>query len=223
MNNHGYNVFWNEPKLDGTPQGAAERRHFVSKISAETFASRIPKEKRPRVYSASPADAHTLDERQDCINRDNTDHLNRRRLVELMGIHNITLPAKQFDKWRPTEEKTGRIDGVSDGLTCIMTDGLQGYFVREDREPLIGHVQWFKWDVPNVSYIPYYNEQGEKKFFKQETDSGAPPPYFKRPPKLANAQSREPRERKPKKPKVHVPMTSAAALDLIKRMTEGMK
>ena len=143
-----------------------------------------------------------------------TDRQNRRALVELMLEHNITIPAKQFDKWRPTVRKTGRIDGVSNGLTCIATDGLQGYFLRQDREPLIGHVHWFKWDEPDVSYVPYIDEHGQKKFFKQVTDHGAPGALFKRPRK-----EREDSESKVKK--VREPMTTAVALKLLEKLMQA--
>jgi hypothetical protein len=224
MNNHGYNVFWNEPTLDGLPQGKAERRHFVSKQRAEEFVKGIPQEFRPRIYSATPslvdaADIHKEDERRKVQDRDETDAMNKRRMVELMLQHNITIPAKQFDKWRPTVEKTGRISGVSDGLTCIMTDGLQGYFIREEREPLIGHVEWFEWDEPDVSYIPYIDEHGQKKFFKQVKDKGAPGPYWKRayrPTTLGDDGASKLRVKK-----THAPMTTAAALELIKQLSNG--
>lgn len=225
MTNQGYNVFWNEPTLDGLPTGKARRRNFLSKWRAEEFAATLPEHFRPRVFSAMPADEEKIERIEDSENRDDTDRLNRRRLVALMLEHNITIPAKQYDKWRPTQEKTGYIDGVSGGLTIIMTDGLQGYFLRPDREPLIGHVQHFHWDVPNVSYVPYFNEFGEKKFFKQETDSGAPPAYFKREPKLSSngSSATEGKARKPRVRKPHVPISTAAALDLLKQMTAQLK
>lgn len=144
-----------------------------------------------------------------------TDAENRRSLVELMLEHGITIPQKQWDKWRPTEQKTGMIPGVGIGLRCIMTDGLQAYFVRGDKPPMLGHVDWFKWDEPNVSFVPYYDESGQKKFFKVVTDSGAPPSLHKRPKKEREEQS----EPKVRVKKVRTPMTAVAALDLIKRMT----
>lgn len=110
----------------------------------------------------------------DTINRDETDRLNRQSLVELMLRHNITIPTREFDKWRPTVPTRGRIEGVADGLTCIMTNGLLGYFTRDEHEPLYGHVAHFMWDTPVVSMVPYYTEQGELKYFKVEKDQGAP-------------------------------------------------
>jgi hypothetical protein len=144
------------------------------------------------------------------------DQQNRQLLVRLMLEYNITIPAKQFDKWRPTERKTGRIPGVSEGLTCIMTDGLLGFFIREGKQPLYGHVGWFRWDEPDVSYVKYIDEHGEEKFFKQVKQEGAPSAYFKRP-----SRPREAREKKQKIKKPRVKMTSAGALDLIARMTTG--
>src|SRR5258707_13724161 len=102
MTDSGYNVFWNEPTLDGLPQGKAERRHFVSKRGGEEFLAELtqdiavnhPEMPPPRMYEQK----HTSPEQQDVANRDNTDVQNRRRLVEQMLEHNITIPAKQFDK-----------------------------------------------------------------------------------------------------------------------------
>jgi hypothetical protein len=127
----------------------------------------------------------------DTVDRDETDALNRQRMVELMLRHNITIPTREFDKWRPTVETTGRIEGIADGLMCIMTNGLLGYFLRHDGGTLYGHMAHFKWDTAVVSYIPYLTEQGEEKFFKSEKQSGVPSAFYKRTPK-----ERAPRVRK---------------------------
>jgi hypothetical protein len=119
----------------------------------------------------------------DTMDRDETDRLNRQRMVALMLRHNITIPTREFDKWRPTVETTGRIEGVSDGLMCIMTNGLLGYFLRADKEPLYGHMAHFMWDTPVVSYIPYLTPEGEERYFKSEKDQGVPAAFYKRTPK----------------------------------------
>jgi hypothetical protein len=129
--------------------------------------------------------------------QDDVDRKNRQRLVELMLTHNITIPARDFDKWRPTTLTRGRIEGVADGLTCIMTNGLLGYFLRDEGEPLYGHMSHFMWDTPVVSYIPYLTEQGEERYFKSEKDQGVPSTYFRKepkpkPPKVKKAPKRSP-------------------------------
>lgn len=219
MTDQGNIVIWTETD-EATGRRVMLKRKFSSRTGASMFRAGLI------AYSSEPVKvdlfdlAATPDKTIDEQNRDGTDVKNRRALVELMLKHGITIPAREFDKWRPTVEKTGSIAGVADGLMCIMTDGLLGYFLREDREPLYGHIQHFKWDIPDVSYIPYWNEQGEKKFFKQVRDQGAPPPLFKRPPKLVagNQTSTSPKVKKPR-----TPMTSESALDLIRRMTLNLK
>lgn len=129
--------------------------------------------------------------------QDDVDRKNRQRLVELMLTHNITIPARDFDKWRPTTLTRGRIEGVCDGLMCIMTNGLLGYFLRGDKDPLYGHMSHFMWDTPVVSYIPYLTEQGEQRYFKSEKDQGVPSTYFRKepkpkPPKVKKAPKRSP-------------------------------
>ena len=133
----------------------------------------------------------------DTIDRDETDALNRNRMVELMLRHNITIPTREFDKWRPTVETTGRIEGVADGLMCIMTNGLLGYFLRAEGSPLYGHMAHFMWDTPVVSYIPYLTPEGEEKYFKQEKNQGVPGAFYKRtpkdkPPKVRKAPKKSP-------------------------------
>jgi hypothetical protein len=113
-------------------------------------------------------------------NRDERDRLNRQEMVKLMLAHNITIPARSFDKWRPTERTTGSIDGVSDGLECIMTDGMLGYFLRGEREPLLGHVQHFIWDKAKITLVPYEDEDtGETQYTSVTTKRGAPPTLYK--------------------------------------------
>lgn len=216
MTDQGYNVFWNEWSEE-LGKSILQRRHFNGKPAADAFARSLPPESKARVFEA----AHTSNKEWDAIGRDNTDVLNRRSLVELMREYNITLPAKQFDKWRPTVRKTGRISGISDGLECIMTDGLLGYFLRGDKEPLYGHVGWFIWDQPDITIIPnpnYRGKPGEKKFITIVKDRGCPSTLHKRPRRVVAGNGGEPR---PKVKKVHVPMTAQAALDLIERMTNG--
>jgi hypothetical protein len=93
-------------------------------------------------------------------------------LIALMS--NITSDTSSwFDQWRPPC-LTGQIEGIADGLTCIMTNGLLGYFLRHEGGTLYGHVTHFKWVTAVESMIPYYNEKGEKKYFKSIKDQGAP-------------------------------------------------
>lgn len=129
--------------------------------------------------------------------QDDVDRKNRQRLVELMLTHNITIPARDFDKWRPTVETTGQIEGVSDGLMCIMTNGLLGYFLRPDKDPLYGHMSHFMWDTPVVSFIPYLTEQGEERYFKQEKAQGVPSTYFRKEPKPKQPKVKKAPKRSP--------------------------
>ena len=133
----------------------------------------------------------------DTIDRDETDRLNRQRMVDLMLKHNITIPTRDFDKWRPTTLTRGRIEGVADGLECIMTNGLLWYFLRDSAEPLYGHMAHFMWDTPVVSYIPYLTEQGEERYFKSEKDQGVPSAYYKRTPKPKQPKVKKAAKRTP--------------------------
>jgi hypothetical protein len=133
-------------------------------------------------------------------NRDERDRKNRQAMVDLMLAHNITIsPASAFDKWRPTERTTGAIDGVSDGLECIMTDGMLGWFLRGDRPPLIGHVGHFIWDKAKLTLVPYIDElTGETKYTSVTTKRGAPPTLYS----LANTDTDgKPLKTKKTKPK----------------------
>jgi hypothetical protein len=208
-----YNVYWDEVDEVTGLRETKRKLYFTSLCCAEAFRDSLKPEWNPRLFEAR----EETPEEWETVSRDTADVQNRRKLVELMRDYNITIPAKQFDKWRPTEVKTGRIDGVSDGLTCIMTDGMLGYFLREDKLPLYGHVEWFKWDVPEVSYIPYIDEHGQERFFKQVKDQGAPSAWAKR-----ETKPRAPRERKPKVKTPRQPMTTQAALELIEQMTKQM-
>jgi hypothetical protein len=155
---------------------------------------------------------HNMNEKE-TMERDEVERLNRQRLVDLMLKHNITISAREIDKWRPTVEKTGRIEGVSEGLMCVMTNGLLGYFLRDGREPLYGHVQHFKWDEPDISFVPYVKENGETGFFKSVKDQGAPSAYYRMPRKV--------RERK--KPAAKVKVNALAwAQKRIMEMTLGV-
>jgi hypothetical protein len=118
--------------------------------------------------------------------------LNRQRMVHLMLKYGITIHAREFDKWRPTEETSGRIAGIEDGLTCIMTNGLLGYFVRQDESVEVGHVDWFIWDTSGV------NDDGEL------TKKGAPPTYYR--------QTAKSQAKKPRKPRAVITTGQAASI-----------
>jgi hypothetical protein len=112
--------------------------------------------------------------------RGEIDQKNRDRLVGLCNRHGLFIPQRDFDKWRPTVETTGEVDGFwhLGQLRCIATDGLQAWFLRVDGQPWIGHVGNFHWDEKVVSYVPYINEFGERRFFKSVKDRGAPSAFF---------------------------------------------
>jgi len=68
---------------------------------------------------------------------------NRKSLVELMHRHNIVINARDFVNWRPVKPELGDISGVAEGVTCICTNGLLGYFITIDEQILCGHIDWF--------------------------------------------------------------------------------
>lgn len=214
MTDSGYNVFWTELD-DNSGRRETKRRHFSVKSAADQFAATLGQETQPRVYEA----AHTRNEERDTIGRDDADALNRRALVELMLEHNITIPAKRFDNWRPTVRKTGRIEGIRDGLTCLMTDGLLGYFLTHEGDAYYGHVTHFMWDEPDITRVPNPNfpHKSDKQFITIITDQGAPRPLNKRPrvEKPSNGTT------EPKVKKARQPMTAQAALELIKQLSNG--
>jgi hypothetical protein len=113
------------------------------------------------------------------MRKDKRDAKNRQLLVDLMAQYNITIPARQFDNWRPTEPTRGYIEGVAEGLTCIMTDGLLGYFIRDERGPLLGHMTHFQWTTAVEMLIPYMTPEGERKMFKVIKDSGVPSTFHR--------------------------------------------
>jgi hypothetical protein len=123
------------------------------------------------------ASAMSVEERAE---RDETERRNGVALLEVMEKYGLTLPAREFATWRPTQPTDGRIEGIADGITCLATNGILGFFVSEWREPFIGHVQYFMWDTPVVSYVPFVNEHGEEKFFKSVKDHGAPAALHRR-------------------------------------------
>lgn len=171
---------WPDPK---TGRVSRKHRHFNNLRGAQEWLE-ARRRFNPWIQNELITQATVRsDEQKVTQDKDEADAKNRERLVKLMLRYNITIPAREIDKWRPTVEKTGNIPGVSDGLTCIATNGLLAYFTRPDREPLYGHVHWFHWDTPDISYIPFVNEHGELRYFKSIKDVGAPSAWAKPPPK----------------------------------------
>jgi hypothetical protein len=115
-----------------------------------------------------------------------------------MGQHGITIPASQIDKWRPTTPTDGVVNGFEHlgDLTCIMTDGMQAYYITVFNKPWLGHIANFRWYEEVVSYVPYLLPNGEQRFFKSVKDSGAPPALYRRTPKPKTVN----KSAKPKRP-----------------------
>lgn len=131
-------------------------------------------------------------------------------LVRLMREHRFTLPQRTWDKWRPCVPTKGVVVGVVDrDVVCVATDGVLGMFVDERGEwPVLdGHVQWFKWQTPIVTMVPYMKD-GKRRFFKQVKDSGAPATLFGRA-KIARTETTS--ATKPKSPRTPKPPSAAMA------------
>lgn len=104
---------------------------------------------------------------------------NETELSRLMDVHGLYIRPAELRKWRPTVPTTGHIPGVANNLTCIATDGLLGWFLRDGTFPLQGHVTHFQWDNEVVSMVPYYDPvERRTKYFKQVRDSGCPKTLF---------------------------------------------
>jgi hypothetical protein len=173
MTDQGYSVFWDEP-AETTGRIILQHRYFTTKVGADDFVKTLPESYKPRLFERP----HTPDQQRETNKRDDTEALNRRRLVELMLQHNITIPGREIDQWRPTKETSGRIEGVIDGITCIMTNGLLGYFLRADRGPFWGHVTHFIWDTPVKTTVTIVDEDTDEEHKVEiTTKKGAPPPW----------------------------------------------
>jgi hypothetical protein len=179
-----------------------KHRDFKSLEAANEFVKRQnaanPWMPERRIYELS----ESTQEQFKYAKREEVAALNRQRMVHLMLKYGITIHAREFDKWRPTEETSGRIMGIEDGLTCIMTNGLLGYFVRQDGSVEVGHVDWFVWDTTGV------NDEGEL------TKKGAPPTFYR-------AAKTASKVKKPRKPRTVI--TSAQAASIVDKMLKKYK
>jgi hypothetical protein len=119
-------------------------------------------------------------------------------LFALIELHQLFIPRRDIDRWRPTAPTDGTVDGFSDlgTMTCIATDGLRAFYILPDGRTWLGHVQCFHWDVPIITMVPYVDEQGRRRFFKSVKDKGAPSALYRTTPKV-----RELKQRKVKKSK----------------------
>lgn len=84
--------------------------------------------------------------------------LNRHALVALMHKYGFTIPAREFQNWRPTKLATGDISGVANQVTVLATDGLLAYFDTGDGTVLCGHKDWFSGAVETLHTL----ERAEK-------------------------------------------------------------
>lgn len=84
---------------------------------------------------------------EDMVERAEVDLKNRNALVELMRQHKLLIPAREFRNWRPTLRVKGQIQGLYDHVQIIATNGVLGWFLNGDIEPLCGHIQTFDGDV----------------------------------------------------------------------------
>lgn len=122
---------------------------------------------------------------EDAADRDIVDGRNRAAMSMLMGQHGITIPLSQIDNWRPTTPTDGVVDGFEHlgDLTCIMTDGMQAYYITVFNTVWLGHIQQFRWFEETITHVPYLTPEGEEKTFKRVQNSGAPPALYRRTPK----------------------------------------
>jgi hypothetical protein len=191
MSDRGIRVRW-EFRDHKSGHVQVKHRDFKSLEAANEFVKRQnatnPWMPERRIYELS----ESTQEQFKYAKREEVAALNRQRMVHLMLKYGITIHAREFDKWRPTEEISGRIAGIEDGLTCIMTNGLLGYFVRQDESVEVGHVDWFIWDTSGV------NDDGEL------TKKGAPPTYHR-------ADNSAGKVKKPRKPRAVITTGQALA------------
>lgn len=130
------------------------------------------------------------------VARDEVVRKNTDALSALIAQHKLFISQRDFDRWRPTVPTSGTIDGFFDlgNMTCIATNGLQAWFLREGNcPPFLGHVQCFHWDVPVVRMVPYLKPTGETGFFKSVKDQGAPTALYsvQRPQRQRTAASKK--------------------------------
>lgn len=88
---------------------------------------------------------HDID--QDLVERTHVATLNRNALIDLMGQHEILIPARELPLWRPTKLLKGDIDGVQEAITIIATNGILGWFLTHDGAAWCGHIQCFSGDI----------------------------------------------------------------------------
>lgn len=134
--------------------------------------------------------------KEETLERDEVIRANSDELSRLLSVHgDIYIPRKDQDKWRPTVPTSGTVDGFYHlgSLTCVATDGLQGWFIQDNGRAWLAHVEHFHWDVPVVSFVPYIDEHGQERFFKSVKDQGAPSAFARR-----TQKERKPREKKAK-------------------------
>jgi hypothetical protein len=195
MSDRGYRVRW-EFRDNKSDHAQVKHRDFTTLEAAKQFVERQnatnPWMPERRIYELS----ESTQEQSRYARREEVAAANRQRMVKLMLKYGITIHAREFDQWRPTEETSGRIAGIEDGLTCIMTNGLLGYFVRQDGSVEVGHVDWFIWDSSGV------NDEGEL------TKKGAPPTFYR--------AAKTPAAKKPRKPRAVI--TSGQALAQVNKL-----
>lgn len=125
----------------------------------------------------------TTPQMRETMAHEDTDNANRESLFRLIAQYDLHINRRDLDRWRPTIPTQGTIDGFFDlgTMTCVATDGIQAWFLLIDQRPHIGHVQFFHWDNPVVTMVPYLKPSGEVGYFKSVKDQGAPGPLHKRP------------------------------------------
>jgi hypothetical protein len=102
---------------------------------------------------------------------------NANALLGLLAQHPaIHVRFTDLDKWRPVVPTAGTLRGLEHlgEVTCVCTDGVLAWFLREDGWPFHGHVGWFNWTTAITAMVPYRKADGSMGYFKQVRDSGAP-------------------------------------------------
>ena len=125
-----------------------DRLHEMLIARADAAASKRIKDKAKRFGHLHDIDA-------DLRERAIVDEMNRSALVQLMLEHSLTIPAREFRNWRPTLRVRGQISGLYDQVEIIATNGLLGWFLNGETEPICAPIQTIDNDVkPLFSISP---------------------------------------------------------------------
>lgn len=134
--------------MDDSTNSSVDRLHELLLTRANADAQKRVRDKAKRFGQYTDID-------EDMRERAVVDAQNRDALVSLMLQHNLTIPAREFSTWRPTIPTMGQISGIFDQVQIIATNGLLGWFLNGETEPICAHIQTFDGDVkPLFSIAP---------------------------------------------------------------------